>query len=96
MRHMGKSGKTAIWASLAALALLVLAGVTLHETVGLWFLAACAVAYVAAAAEVLEPLYETDCIDERFLPGLLAVGERAFTEERWEDAARSCLQARTN
>jgi len=53
MRHMGKSGKTAIWASLAALALLVLAGVTLHETVGLWFLAACAVAYVAAAAEVL-------------------------------------------
>ncbi len=42
---------------------------------------------VAAAAEVLEPLYESGSIDERFLPGLLAVGERAFTEERWEDAA---------
>ena len=42
----------------------------------------------AAAAEVLEPLYESGSIDERFLPGLLAVGERAFAEERWEDAAR--------
>ncbi len=53
MRHMGKSGKTAIWASLAALALLALTGATLHETVGLWFLAAAAVAYVACVAEVL-------------------------------------------
>ncbi len=38
MRHMGKSGRTAIGASLAALALLVLTGATLNETVGLWFL----------------------------------------------------------
>jgi hypothetical protein len=53
MRHMGNSGKTAIGASLAALALLVLAGATLHETVGLWFLAAAAVAYIACVAEVL-------------------------------------------
>src|SRR6478672_4225960 len=53
MRHMGKSGKTAIGASLAALALLVLAGATLNETVGLWFLAASAIAYVACVAEVL-------------------------------------------
>lgn len=53
MHHMGNSGKTAIGASLAALALLALTGVTLHETVGLWFLAASAVAYVASVAEVL-------------------------------------------
>ncbi|MCX6499190.1 MAG: hypothetical protein NTU93_10360 [Arthrobacter sp.] len=50
---MGKSGKTAIGASLAALALLVLAGATLNETVALWFLAASAVAYVACVAEVV-------------------------------------------
>ncbi|MET3811506.1 hypothetical protein [Arthrobacter sp. UYEF3] len=50
---MGKSGKTAIGAFLAALALLVLAGTTLHETVALWFLAASAVAYVACVAEVV-------------------------------------------
>jgi len=53
MRHMGKSGRTAIGASLAALALLVLTGATLNETVGLWFLAACALAYVACVAEVV-------------------------------------------
>ncbi len=53
MRHMGKSGKTAIGASLAALALLVLAGATLNETVALWFLAASAIAYVACVAEVV-------------------------------------------
>src|SRR6478609_1529472 len=53
MRHMGRSGKTAIGAALAALALLVLAGSTLNETVGLWFLAACALAYVACVAEVV-------------------------------------------
>lgn len=53
MRHMGKSGKTAIGASLAALALLVLAGATLNETEALWFLAASAIAYVACVAEVV-------------------------------------------
>lgn len=53
MRHMGKSGKTAIGAALAALALLVLAGATMHETVALWFLAAAALAYVACVAEVI-------------------------------------------
>src|SRR6478672_5007694 len=53
MRHMGKSGRTAIGAFLAALALLVLTGATLNETVGLWFLAACALAYVACVAEVV-------------------------------------------
>src|SRR6478609_9330045 len=53
MRHMGRSGKTAIGAALAALALLVLAGSTLNETVGLWFLAAAALAYVACVAEVV-------------------------------------------
>ena len=53
MRHMGNSGKTAIGASVAAVALLVLTGATLHETVGLWFLAAAAVAYIACVAEVL-------------------------------------------
>jgi hypothetical protein len=50
MRHMGNSGKIAIGAFLAALALLVLTGVTLHATVLLWFLAASAVAYVACVA----------------------------------------------
>ena len=53
MRHMGKSGRTAIGASLAALALLVLTGATLHETVALWFLGASALAYVACVAEVV-------------------------------------------
>lgn len=53
MRHMGKSGKTAIGAALAALGLLALAGATLHETVALWFLAVAAVAYVACVGEVV-------------------------------------------
>ena len=53
MRHMGRSGKTAIGAALAALALLVLAGSTLNGTVALWFLAAAALAYVACVTEVL-------------------------------------------
>ena len=53
MRHMGNSGKIAIGAFLAALALLVLTGVTLHEAVLLWFLAASATAYVACVAEVV-------------------------------------------
>ncbi|MET3921113.1 hypothetical protein [Arthrobacter sp. UYEF20] len=53
MRHMGNSGKTAIGAFLAALALLVLTGVTLHETVLVWFLAASTAAYVACVAEVV-------------------------------------------
>ena len=41
MGHMGNSGKIAIGAFLAALALLVLTGITLDETVFPWFLAAC-------------------------------------------------------
>lgn len=53
MRNMGNSGKTAIGAGFAALALLVLTGITLHETVFMWFLAACTLAYVACAAELL-------------------------------------------
>jgi hypothetical protein len=53
MRHMGNSGKIAIGAFLAALALLVLTGVTLHETVALWFLAASVAAYVACVSEVV-------------------------------------------
>ncbi|MCU1548382.1 MAG: hypothetical protein JWO29_1333 [Arthrobacter sp.] len=53
MRHMGNSGKIAIGAFLAALTLLALTGVTLHETVLLWFLAASAVAYVASVAELV-------------------------------------------
>lgn len=53
MRNMGNSGKMAIGAITAALALLVLTGLTLHETVFLWFLAACAAAYVACAAELM-------------------------------------------
>ena len=53
MRHMGNSGRIAIGAILAALALLVLTGITLHETVFVWFLAACAVAYVACVAELV-------------------------------------------
>jgi hypothetical protein len=53
MGHMGNSGKIAIGAFLAALALLVLTGVTLHETVALWFLAASVAAYVACVAEVV-------------------------------------------
>jgi len=42
----------------------------------------------AAAARTLEPLFTQSNTDERFLPGLLALADRAFTEERWEDAAR--------
>ncbi|QCB95567.1 hypothetical protein E5206_00325 [Arthrobacter sp. PAMC25564] len=53
MRHMGNSGRIAIGAMLAALALLVLTAITLHETVFLWFLAASAVAYVACVAELV-------------------------------------------
>jgi hypothetical protein len=53
MRHMGNSGRIAIGAFLAALALLVLTGVTLHETVALWFLAASVAAYVACVSEVV-------------------------------------------
>ena len=53
MGHMGNNGKIAIGAFLAALALLALTGITLHETVFLWFLAACAAAYVACASEVI-------------------------------------------
>lgn len=53
MGHMGNNGKIAIGAFLAALALLALAGITLHETVFLWFLAASAVAYVACVSEVV-------------------------------------------
>jgi hypothetical protein len=53
MRHMGNSGRIAIGAMLAALALLVLTGITLHETVFMWFLAVCAAAYVACVAELL-------------------------------------------
>ena len=53
MRHMGTSGKIAIGAFLAALALLVLTGITLHETVFVWFLGASAAAYVACVAEVV-------------------------------------------
>ncbi len=53
MRHMGISGKTAIGAILAALALLVLTGITLNGTVLLWFVAAAGVAYVTCAAEII-------------------------------------------
>jgi hypothetical protein len=53
MRHMGISGKIAIGAFLTALALLVLTGITLHETVFLWFVGASATAYVACVAEVV-------------------------------------------
>ncbi|MFF2030632.1 hypothetical protein [Arthrobacter sp. NPDC058192] len=53
MRHMGISGKIAIWAFLAALGLLVLTGITLHESVLLWFIGAAAAAYVACVAEVV-------------------------------------------
>ena len=53
MGHMGNNAKIAIGACLAALALLALAGITLHETVFLWFLAACAAAYVACVSEVI-------------------------------------------
>ena len=53
MGHMGNSGKFAIGAFLAALALLALTGITLHETVFLWFLAASAAAYVACVSEVV-------------------------------------------
>lgn len=53
MRHMSNSGRIAIGAMLAALALLVLTGITLHETVFVWFLAVCAAAYVACVAELM-------------------------------------------
>ena len=53
MRHMGTSGKIAIGAFLAALALLVLTGITLHEWVLVWFVGAAATAYVACVAEVV-------------------------------------------
>ncbi|MEC5181189.1 hypothetical protein RCH07_002552 [Arthrobacter sp. CG_A4] len=53
MRHMGISGRIAIGAFFAALALLALAGITLHGTVGLWFLAASVAAYVACVSEVV-------------------------------------------
>lgn len=53
MGHMGNSGKFAIAAFLAALALLALTGITLHETVFLWFLGASAAAYVACVSEVV-------------------------------------------
>ena len=53
MGHMGNSGKIAVGAFLAALALLALTGITLHETVFLWFLAAAGAAYVACVAEVV-------------------------------------------
>ena len=53
MRHMGNSGRIAIGALLAAVALLVLTAVTLHEAVFVWFLAASAAAYVACVAEVI-------------------------------------------
>jgi len=53
MGHMGNNGKIAIGAFLAALALLALTGITLHETVFLWFLAASAAAYVACVSEVV-------------------------------------------
>lgn len=53
MRHMGNSGKIAIAAFLAAVALLVLTVVTLHEAVLMWFLAASATAYIACVAEVI-------------------------------------------
>jgi hypothetical protein len=53
MRHIGNSGRIAIGAILAALALLVLTGITLHETVFVWFLAVCAAAYIACVAELL-------------------------------------------
>lgn len=53
MGHMGNSGKIAIGAFLAALALLALTGITLHETVFLWFLTAAAAAYVACVSEVV-------------------------------------------
>lgn len=53
MGHMSNSGKFAIGAFLAALALLALTGITLHETVFLWFLAAAGAAYVACVSEVV-------------------------------------------
>jgi hypothetical protein len=53
MRHMGNSGRIAIGAFLTAVVLLVLTGVTLHEAVLMWFLAASAAAYVACVSEVV-------------------------------------------
>lgn len=53
MRHMGNSGRIAIAAFLATAALFVLTGITLHEAVLMWSLAAAATAYVACVAEVV-------------------------------------------
>ena len=53
MGHMGNNARIAIGAFLAALALLALAAITLHETVFLWFAAACAAAYAACVSEVI-------------------------------------------
>ncbi|WP_208751234.1 hypothetical protein [Arthrobacter sp. PM3] len=53
MRHMGISGKIAIGAFIAALALLVLTLMTLNETVFLWFAGASATAHVACVGEVV-------------------------------------------
>lgn len=53
MGHMGNNTKIAMGAFFAALGLLALAGITLNETVFLWFLAACAAAYVACVSEVI-------------------------------------------
>ncbi|MEC5191956.1 MULTISPECIES: hypothetical protein [unclassified Arthrobacter] len=53
MGHLGNCGKFAIGAFVTALALLVLAGITLHETVFAWFLTASAAAYVACVSEVV-------------------------------------------
>jgi hypothetical protein len=53
MRLMGNSGRIAIGAFLAAVALLILTAVTLHEAVLMCFVAAAATAYVACVAEVV-------------------------------------------
>lgn len=53
MGHTGNNTRIAIGAFVAAMGLLALAGITLHETVFLWFLAACATAYVACVSEVI-------------------------------------------
>lgn len=39
------------------------------------------------AARTLERLYEDRRVDERFLPGLLAIGDMRFAAEQWDDAA---------
>ena len=40
------------------------------------------------AADILEPLYADAHVDERYLPGLLTIGDQAFTEQRWKEAAQ--------